>query len=70
MSLLHARIESSVVGTAATEGFGGFIIRASKAPARPFRRALRNVLLGASAVGIALVAAVLWAVASVVLDLG
>jgi hypothetical protein len=40
------------------------------ARASPSRRAAQSVLLGASAVGATLLAAVLWVVASVMLDIG
>jgi len=41
-----------------------------ESPRSPPRRAVQNLLLGLSVVGVTLVAATLWMVASVVLDMG
>jgi hypothetical protein len=69
MSLLLVRTERDVTG--GDPKFScGITARTSKAHASSFRRAVRNVLLGVSAVGVTFVAAALWGVASVLLDMG
>ena len=69
MSLLLVRTERGVTG-GAPKSSCGITARTRKAHASSLGRALRSVLLGVSAVGVTFVAAALWAVASVLLDMG
>ena len=69
MSLLLVRTVRGFAGGASKPSCG-ITARTRKAHASPLGRALRSVLLGVSAVGVTFVAAALWAVASVLLDIG
>ena len=69
MSLLLVRTVRGFTG-GASKSSCGITARTRKAHASPLGRALRSVLLGVSAVGVTFVTAALWAVASVLLDIG